>query len=583
MNPHLRPTFRAPDHPDPKEERQAERKRFLKWAAALLVMLLIVGAGLVWGWPKVNRALERRALSRAEEFYRQNDFRQMLLTLEQIVQVDPRNVMARLQLAEFYEKTGSPRVLEVWRDLIALDPANDDYRLRLARAALQLQNSRVASDALAGVSETGKMTSDYHRVQTGLALISGDEAGLARGLDVLAKGEPNDERIKFSRAVILAWSSEPAKKEEGSGLLVELAKGEKLRIRAALELLKLAGQQQDTAAVLRVAQEVVPKPRNSIASLLTGGPGPRELADYLKAQPEPEPQDVAALALWLSQRGQALDALHWMELQSTATQSNRQVMEAKATCAAQTKDWARLHAVLRQGAWGPVSDDVWLLAMAARLQRSQSALVRSRETWGDAVALASSSRNALRGLIRLAGTFGWPEETERTLWAFARKFPAERAPWIALIAGAETEGSTETLWQIYREWSAALPNEVPIHAEQMLLALLIGKEAELSTTQLRSLQNALVETTTLPAAAWAARGLWLTRNGDPAGALVAASRALTFSGNSPRVKLACALVLAENSSEREAAKKLLGELTNARFLPEERAHFQRLRTQLGAP
>jgi hypothetical protein len=92
------------------------------------------------------------------------------------------------------------------------------------------------------------------------------------------------------------------------------------------------------------------------------------------------------------------------------------------------KDWPALAPLLEQGAWGHIKPETVKLAMSARLVSAKESATLRSQIWDETIRSANSSLSSMRVLQRLAGTWGWEAETERTLWAAVRSYPDQT--WI---------------------------------------------------------------------------------------------------------------------------------------------------------
>ena len=234
------PWSRYPDLAPPPDPRRRWRRRWVAVGAAVALAGLLAAG--YWGVVRWIAWREKGILQKAETAFFEHDFRRAQLLLEQAVQVNPRNLDARRQLAEFYERFGSPLALARWQDAVALEPERDEARYALAGCALRLGQPLVAREALVGVSAPGREGLEFHRLAAGLALLADDRPTLEHHLAALAALEPGDARARFNLAALQLVSPDPATSAAGRAALVALARNGPLRIRATIELMRFASR-----------------------------------------------------------------------------------------------------------------------------------------------------------------------------------------------------------------------------------------------------------------------------------------------------------------------------------------------------
>jgi hypothetical protein len=280
----------------------------------------------------------------------------------------------------------------------------------------------------------------------------------------------------------------------------------------------------------------------------------------------------------MRRQGLARDALLWLEGLSAGVGGEAALAEEAAIAAAQVRDWRRLQRLLKAGAWGPVTEDVLLLAFGARLQREQGAAERSAGTWRDAVRNARDSLGALRVLVRLAVVLEWPAEIEATLWTLVRLHPGEREAWTALAAGAEAEGSADKLVDVLETWSRLQPFDEQVRADLLLVKVLLNRAPP------QSVEPASHPNRPAPAlpAAIAAQAMMVARLGRPAEAAGLLASLPAAGAATPRVALARAFVLAESGATAPALAAL-ALAARVRLLPAEQALLEQVRKKCGAP
>lgn len=546
--------------PNPGGDRPWLSHRSWLIVGASCVVLLALGAGLLG--PGLVREFQQRTLQMAQDDLRKENYRQAWLRLEQAVQANPGDFIARRQLAQFYDEAGLPPALDAWRSLVRLDPGDDDNRFSLGLCALRLGNLSTARDALAGVSAAGREKAMYHRLAASIAMRTGNSEALASELAALARLDPKDPRTIFNEAALGLYGGVPERVAAARKRLEDLARGDPLRIRATLELVNESSRTGNPRAMEDLAERILPAaPRAPLLSLWSGQHrGLPEVITYMEAQPQPEARDAVHLAEWMCRQGMAPAALAWLDTLDPAVQVTPQVQAARATCLVQMKDWRGLEAAVRAGAWGRIPDDALDLAFAAHSQREWLHPDHAQDTWKDALDVAAKSRDGLRIMLLLATEFQWREEAEAVLWRMARAAPSNSSNWEKLAALATAEGSTQKLLEVYQSWVQATPDNATAAGGVAWLSALLDRSAEGVTEASNATNPGFV----------AAQALRYHRSGRGVEGVALLDGLPEAARGDIRPTLVRGVLLSDLGS-REESERALARIPEAQLLPEERA------------
>ncbi|HEX2854162.1 MAG TPA: hypothetical protein VHO24_13075 [Opitutaceae bacterium] len=516
--------------------------------------------------------LEGRTRARVQSHLEQRDYLRAQLTLEQAVQVSPHSLTARRALAEFYEAANSPIAVGRWREAAALAPGDDEIALKFASAALRLEGPAEGREALAQVSTTGKSTLAYHRVAAGVALAEGKADELQQHLEAMAALEPDNTRTKLTLASLRLRSRDPAVESAARAELEQIARGENLRIHATLSLLAVLPQGNDGPGARELASRILPP-----GSWKIGTPVTFPLVDHMKAEPHPSAEDAAALADWMVSRGLAREALVWLSTQENSVQNASLVLAARAGAAIQLRDWRLLRQLIAEGAWGRLSGEPLELAFAARVQRERATVANAKETFADAIELASPSLPTLKALNRLCAIWGWPDESERVLTRIVRDFPREQSAWMELLARAATADKSARYWELVHRRAQLFPGDATAQALRTYAAVVTGQsDAEAR----KAAQSALTRPEAL--AEELAAGLLLrSREKSAADALgLLSARQVELLSRSQKGSLVYGSLLAAAGKDASA---ILERVSRSHLLPEERALLPKTGAPVAAP
>ena len=144
------------------------RKTIFLLAAA--IGLLLLGYTSYRGYQVWKQS---HGMTMARRYFAKGDMRNTILSLQQVVNLNPRNIDACRMMADLTEMARSRSAL-AWRQrVLELNPNSFEDRLALVQAAIICQQYSLATNTLAGVAETDKKTAAYHTMAGTTALIGG--------------------------------------------------------------------------------------------------------------------------------------------------------------------------------------------------------------------------------------------------------------------------------------------------------------------------------------------------------------------------------------------------------------------------
>ena len=448
-------------------------------------MGVVAGLGLLvaayfLGRPALSKWRFNRDLELSAKYEKEGDLRSAMLLLEQLSRLHSSNADIRRQLAAFYERAGQREAVVVWREAMDLDPQNAEGRLGLARSAIRFGDRQTARQALEQLDANGADRVEYHRLRAGLAFLERDPAAQEEHLTALVRLLPGDPKVRLNLAMLHlanpAGLHAPAARET----LFELARGTEVRIRAVVELLSDIARRwpqpaDERAAALRALADALAPARGPLLEMPSRVDHIDRLVAYAMAQPSPTPEDAVSLANWMSLNENTEGALQWIDSLPEEVSRSMVVRTAMAEFAIRIRDWSRLQALLRAGAWGPVPAEA--VEQAFRAHRNAAASGRSGVVsgWTAAIEAAKGSPPALRMLLRLADLWAWPAERRQVLLTIARSMPRENWAWRQLIADALGRDDSEQVWQVYQEWRRAVPGEPVVQIEAAIMGFLLGR------------------------------------------------------------------------------------------------------------
>lgn len=545
-------------------------------AVRVIALLVVIGVGLLVagymiGRPALSKWRYNRDLKNAAQYEKDGDLRSAMLTLEQLTRLHPVDSHVRRVLGGFYERIGQVESVTVWREAYEMDPTNAEGRLGLARSAIRFGDRQTAWSVLADFrpDETHRM--EYHRLRAGLALLERDLPTQEEHLAALVELSPDEPRVRLNLAALRIAGADPTKRTAARAILLELARGSAVRIRAVVELLGDVARRWPQPAPARSAA------LQELAEALTPARGPLlefpgqvdhidRLVTYAMTQPAPSPEDVVSLTAWMSANGNAQAASQWIDSLPPELVGSAMVRSAAMDLAVRLRDWPRMQTLLREGAWGPVPAEA--VEQAFRAHRLADAESRSglASAWSGAITTAQGSPPALRMLLRLSQIWQWPAERRQVLVAIARSMPRESWAWRQLISDSLGRQNSEQVWQVYQDWRRALPGEPLVRTEAAIMGFLLGRRSVPDTTETSGYQQEQPG----QSGPVIAHALALWRAGRVPEAAATLDRLKNSEFAEPRYALARAVILSEAGRPAES-EALFARIDAELLLPEERA------------
>ncbi len=450
-----------------------------QWALAALALAVLAVPAWYFGRPFWQRWQRERALEQVRVFAQRNDYRNATLALRRAAELSPNDPTTWQEAVRVLGDIGSPDVLQAREQLARLAPEDVGLKLALAGEALRFERVELAEQTLQAIAREERRDAAFYRLAAALALALGRSDELEENLAKLAAALPGDAQARFGLAAVRLWSGDEAKQAAGRAEIEALTAEPKVRIRAALELLKDANRQHDerrtTTAMTLLLRRFAPElPKDFPSASLAAW---TMLVERLKAAAASDgPGEAAALARWLADLGQAREALVWLESLPAPAGADGAVKEMLAQLSAEIGDLDRTEKYLREGAWGGWPRDVLTLAMASRLQRLRYNEAHARATWEDAVASAGDSAAGLRALVRLAEAWREPDAMEAALQAAAER-GAGGGAWALEALETIYRGRRDLakLWSLYDGWIKLRPQDERLAAKWIVVGCLLNR------------------------------------------------------------------------------------------------------------
>ncbi len=455
------------------------QRDMIRLGVFLVVLILLMVAAFSFGKPWWHRWQHGQALVQAHEFARQRDYRSTLLALRRATELAPDDISTWKEVANYLSELGLPEAVVARQNVAVLAPQDIGLRLAVVTEALRFGQTEVAEATAAGINTASRQEVAFHRLAAALAVALGRSQELEEHLAAIVAVSPGDDQARFNLTAVRLWSGDVTASTQAQAELETLLDSKPVRIRTALELLKYAARTRDPAWVDRLVSLLLDRfgaPAGMMQVVVKGEPlGWYAWLDTLKSSAAVSgPDDVARVARWLGDIGQARETLLWIEGLPSKMRDSPDVASAAADLAASVDELRRLGALLRAGAWGTWPEDAITLALASRVQELRVSKLRAQQTWIDAVTACDDSLIGLRALVRLAAAWRDEPGEELALETIIKRRPQALWACDALRVIYARRGDLPKLWQLYDSWTQRVPGDLKVRIEWVRLGCILG-------------------------------------------------------------------------------------------------------------
>jgi len=517
-------------------------------------------------------------ISLARGFIAKKDGRNAMLSLNEALRSNPRNVEATRLMAELTEAAGLPASL-IWRGrVVELNPGSTDDRLALARAAIGAHDLISATNALAGVSETGKSTVGFHNLAGGLAAMMGrQEEAQAHFLEA-SRLQPTNPAPQLNLAVMRLHSTNDMVLNEARTALGRLRSHPSVRCQAIRELVGDAARFNRTNDALALSKELIQQTNCLFTDHLlrldvlraSKAPEFKPALQALQLEAATNALKTTGLASWEIAKLGPAEGLAWLQSLPAASRTNQAVALLTADCFSLLKDWRNLQASVQRQNWGDL--EFVRHAYLARAMRGQDLTSSAKTEWEQAFKMASAREQTLVMLLRLAGQWNWRSEGEDLLWSIVNQYPNERWAVQALTQALYLGGRTRPLMGLFSQQAKTHPSDLAIKNNLATAALLLEAK-EFNPHELAREVFTKAPTNASFASTYAYS---LLVQKKPADALRLMEQFSSKDLENPAIAGYYGVIL-QASGNREKARQYLDLALKSLLLPEERKLFEKAR------
>ena len=444
------------------------------------IVLLLLGYTSYRGYQVWKQS---HGLAMARAYYAKGDARSTLLSLQQVLHTNPRNIEACRMVADLTEAARSPRAL-FWRQrVLELNPKSFDDRLSLAQAAIVFQDYPLATNTLAGTSDADKGTAAYNDIAGTVALVGGRLDDAEAFFTEAIRLDPSNSVSQVNLAVVRLHRTNTLDMADARIALQRVILNSKnftLRSQARRELIKDAVRFNDTPTALALSQELAEQTnavftdkllRLDVLKKVNSAEFKPALASY-QHEASTSPEKLFDLSNWQMHNLSMATALAWLQNLPIQTRTNQTAEVLAAQCQLQLGEWRELQASIQHENWSEL--EFTRHAFLARSLREQGLNEASTAEWGVALQTAGQQKTSLISLFQLAAAWKWNSEAEQLLWTLVNQYPEEKWASAVLAEALTAWHRTTSMVQLFSILHKREPDNAAIKNNLAMTALLTG-------------------------------------------------------------------------------------------------------------
>ena len=426
---------------------------------------------------------QNRLMNLAHTFAAKGDGRNVLLSVQQVLRSNPRNVDACRLMAELSEAGRSPGAL-VWRSrVVELNPRSLDDRLALAQSAMMFRDYALATNALAAVDATGRKTAAYCNIAGEVASTVGQLSQAEADFSEAARLEPTNPVPQLNLAVVRLHGTNASTLTEARAALTQIsASSPALRCQALRELVVDSMRFRQTNSAVQLSGELVQQTNSVFSDQLlrldvlkgTQNAGFQPTLAALQRKAGTNTAKIYELSMWQMTRIGPTETLVWLRSLPMSYQTNQPVALLTAQCQTTLGDWRGLQNSLKRQSWAEL--EFTRHALLSRALRGQNLNDSAKGEWDLALKAANGQKQSLIMLLRLAAAWNWQSEGEDVLRTIVNRYPGEKWAFAALNQALYANGSTRSMMMLYSQELKQSPSDIGIKNNLAMTALLLDAQ-----------------------------------------------------------------------------------------------------------
>jgi predicted Zn-dependent protease len=428
---------------------------------------------------------QSHGMAMAKAYFAKGDARNTILSLQEVLHTNPRNIDACRMIAGLTESVRDQRAL-VWRErVLELNPKSFEDRLALAQAALVFQDYPLASNTLAGVAGPDKNTAAYNYIAGNVSLVAGQLDDAEAHFSEAIRLDPTNPVPQMNLAVVRLHRTNVLDMAEARITLQRVimnSTNAALCSQARRELVYDAVRFNNIPTALTLTKELVEQPNSAFADKLLrldvlkkiNSDELRPTLALFEREAATNSSKLYDLANWQMKQLSTADALGWLQSLPMQTRTNQPACLLAAQCQLETGDWHGLQAALQQQNW----DELEFIrhAFLARALRGQGLAEASTAEWSVALKSASDSKGTLIALFRLAAQWRWNTEAEQILWTVVNRYPDEKWATTTLSQALLAWHRTRSLMELFDIMYKRNPDDLDTKNDLAMTAMLLEEQ-----------------------------------------------------------------------------------------------------------
>lgn len=456
------------------------RKIFLVLSCCVVALLLGYS-----GYRGYRVWAQNHWISLARQFAAKSDARNELLSLQQVLRSNPRNLEACRMMANLTEASRLPSAI-IWRErVLELNPDFLDDRLALAQTAVVFKDYALATNVLAGMSEAGKNSVAYHSLAAVIALAGGQPDAAEAHFIEASRLDPGNPSITINLAVVRLHGTNNADMAQARIALKQVSMNSTnlaVRCQAERELVIDAMRNRNMETALAISADLV-RQTNSIFSdqllrlevlMEARSTEFKPVLALLQREAAKNSAKLYELTDWQILKTSPAEALAWLRSLPAPVQTNQPAALLVAECQTLVKDWSGLQEFLQNQNWG--ESEFVRHAFLTRALRGQKLDESAKAEWEVALKEASGQKAMLIGLLRQVAQWNWETEGQEILWIIVNRYPEEQWATQLLNQSLYAGGQTRSLMQFYSLQSTRFSSSLPYKNNLALTALLLSAQ-----------------------------------------------------------------------------------------------------------
>jgi len=449
----------------------------------LIIAAIFALAGAAFGVRKLYKRFEApRLTKRAIALMQKGDNVGAGLSLRQALLLDPDNSETARLIADVADKGNDPNALR-WRDrVLELNPHSLDAVLSYARTALRNQQWAAAEHTLQKAAGFAGNSAEYHTLFAQVAAARRNPTLAVEHYSQAIRLDPKNRQLHLESSQALLDRGWVEDQTTARATLEQMAADPQFTAKALRPLVKNALAGGEVARALRLTRGLVADPQSTFDDRLvfldllhrTEDPQFPSYLESLQNAARDQPNQIAALGLWMNDNQLAGQLLPWAETFSASDWASPKVCATVAFAALSAHDWPRLQALTGPGNWMELEHIH--AALHARALREQGEVGESNKYWTDAYSAATKFPRSAVELARLVAEWAWEDESADLFKAVIDDPAAGVAAARAVLPYLVKKKDTPQLWRATGKLLKADPKSDALANNYAMFSLLLRKD-----------------------------------------------------------------------------------------------------------